>query len=221
MSHPLLDRFPTLAALPAPERDLLLAGIGRVALPAGHPLFRAGELCAAFPFLMRGSVAVRRLARSGREMLLYRVQPGQTCIMTTVCLATDARYAAEGVVEADAEAWCLPPSGFTALLAASAGFRAFAFASFATRLVDLMTRIEELSDRSVEARLAERLLALAPGGVARTTHQALAGDVGTAREVVSRALEGFARAGLVELGRGLVTLCDAAGLRRLAAPLGE
>jgi CRP/FNR family transcriptional regulator len=96
----------------------------------------------------------------------------------------------------------------------SAAFRTFVLAGFAARLGALMGRIEELSFRSVDARLAAYLLGRAPGIVA-ATQQEIASDIGTAREVVSRRLAAFAKAGLVRTERGAVTPLDPAGLLRV------
>ena len=209
--------FPTLAGLEDEARALLLAQLRPMRLPAGGMLFRPGELCAAYPFLVSGRVVVRRIARSGRQIVLYRVEPGQTCIMSTTCLMTSAQASAEAVVEQAAEALALPPAAFARLLERSAGFRAFAFGACARRIGDLMARIEEMADMPIDRRLAARLLAAAgPDGAVRATHAALAADIGSAREVVTRAMGHFAAAGWVRPGRGAAVLLDPAALRALA-----
>lgn len=213
----LLDRFPQLADLEPASREMLLARLQPVHLPAGHVLFRPGELCPNFTFVLSGSVVVRRITRSGRELLLYRVAPGQTCVMSTACLINADHYAAEGMTETAVEAVCLAAADFARLLAQSEVFRQFAFGSCAARLGDLMQRIEDLADVPVGQRLAERLLALrdAAGHVA-ATHQTLAADIGTAREVVTRMLRDFAARGWVRVGRGDITVLRAAALLGLA-----
>jgi len=199
----LLDRFPALAALDDAARGFLRAHLQPVRLPVGHVLFRPGELCPSFTF--------------GKELLLYRVAPGQTCVMSTACLINPDRYAAEGVTEAPVEALCLAPADFAHLLAESEAFRQFAFGSCAARIGDLMQRIEELADIAVGRRLAERLLALqSPAGHVAATHQALASDIGTAREVVTRALRDFAARGWVRVGRGDVVVLRGEALLNLA-----
>ncbi|OJY73559.1 MAG: hypothetical protein BGP12_13225 [Rhodospirillales bacterium 70-18] len=217
MTPALLDRFPALAALDDAARGFLRAHLQPVRLPVGHVLFRPGELCPSFTFVLSGSVAVRRITRSGKELLLYRVAPGQTCVMSTACLINPDRYAAEGVTEAPVEALCLAPADFAHLLAESEAFRQFAFGSCAARIGDLMQRIEELADIAVGRRLAERLLALqSPAGHVAATHQALASDIGTAREVVTRALRDFAARGWVRVGRGDVVVLRGEALLNLA-----
>jgi CRP/FNR family transcriptional regulator len=197
--------------------ERLLGQARRSILPAGSVLFRPGDLCAQFLLLRSGAVRVFRVAASGREMALYRVRAGETCVMTTACLLASEAYAASGVVEEEAEALLLPAAQFEKLMAESAGFRALVFHNYAVRILDLMRRIEALCDVPVRARLAAEILGRgAAAGVARVTHQALADEIGTAREVVSRQLAAMEAAGLVRLARGRVEIGDVAGLRALA-----
>lgn len=213
----LFDVFPALARLEPPARAYLEEQVRPVALPAGAALFHPGGLCAAYPFLMQGRVVVRRIARSGREIVLYRVQPGQTCIMSTTCLMTESAASAEAVAEVPVSALALAPPGFAKLLESSAVFRAFAFGACARRIGELMARIEEMADTRIDARLAARLLqAAGDGRVVVATHAALAADIGSAREVVSRTVQGFARRGWVRAGRGSVQILRADALRALA-----
>ena len=217
MEPKVFELFPALAGMEPPARDYLAAQLRQVSLPAGAALFHPGGLCAAYPFLVSGRVVVRRIARSGREIVLYRVQPGQTCIMSTTCLMTETAASAEAVAEQEAMALVLPPPAFAQLLAQSAVFRAFAFGACARRIGELMARIEEMADTSIDERLAARLLAAAgPGGVVAATHAALAADIGSAREVVSRAVKHFAQRGWVRAGRGAIAILRPEALRRLA-----
>ena len=206
-----------LLGLGSAFRAALLAQSTSVKLPAGTVLFRPGDLCAQFPILLSGCLRVYRIARSGREMLLYRVGGGETCILTTACLLSSEAYAAGGTVEVDAQALVLSAGAFTGLMDRSADFRALVFAGYAARIADLMQRIEDLSDISVEVRLAARLLALSDANsIVPTTHQGLASDIGTAREVVSRSLERMVHMGLLRLSRGQVEIIDRNSLEAIA-----
>lgn len=217
MTASIFDVFPALAGLEPPARAYLLAHAQAVRLPAGAALFHPGGLCALYPLLLSGRVVVRRLARSGREIVLYRVLPGQTCVMTTTCMITAERASAEAIAETEVDAQGLAPAAFAHLLAISPTFRAFAFGACARRIGDLMARIEEIADTAIDRRLAGRLLAAADGaGVVALTHAALATDIGSAREVVSRTLKLFAAQGWVRAGRGAVHLVEIDALRRLA-----
>jgi CRP/FNR family transcriptional regulator len=208
------------AAIPATldpaTRARIAAAAAPLLAPAGAVLFHPGDACGGFVMLGAGSVRVELVAEDGHALLLYRVAPGEACLLTTACLFAGEAYAAEGRAETAVEGLVLPRAAFEALVAESAAFRRFVLAGFGARLAGLMARIEALSFRSVDRRLAEALLAHGRAEVA-TTQAELAVEVGTAREVVTRRLNALAKDGLVVLGRGTVTVRDAAGLRARAA----
>lgn len=214
----MLAAFPRLAAI-EPEARALLAEAGQaIAAPDGAVLFRPGEICARFVMLRRGTVRVQMLSDTGHEIVLYRVRSGETCVLTTSCLIAHEAYSAEGVAEGEVEALLLPVEAFDRLMGLSAVFRGFVLAAFGERIAELMHRLDEVAFRSIDARLARRLLdAAAPGRDVETTHHALAVELGTAREVVSRRLKHLERRGLVGLARGTIELRDPSALRQLAA----
>ena len=195
----------------------LLAMATRAALPAGSTLFRPGDPCTQFFILLAGSVRVHRLARSGREMVLYHVHAGESCILTTLCLLSAEAYSAGAIVEQEVQALAVPQDGFHRLMNSSEGFRRLVFTSYAQRMADLMERIEALSDIPVDMRLAGYLLECAgPTGSVLTTHQALATEIGTAREVVSRALGRLEHLGVLQLSRGQIDIRDRRHLEVMA-----
>lgn len=196
-------------------RARIAAAAHPLAAPAGAVLFRPGDPCTGFVMVGSGTVRVDLVAEDGHELLLYRVLPGEACLLTTACLFAGESYAAEGRAESAVEGLLLPRPAFDALVAESADFRHFVLAGFGARLAALMARIEALSFRSVDRRLAEALLAHGGAEVAATQAE-LAVEVGTAREVVTRRLNALAREGLVAIGRGSVTILDQPALRARA-----
>ncbi|MBY0335722.1 MAG: Crp/Fnr family transcriptional regulator [Acetobacteraceae bacterium] len=185
------------------------------AAPAGTVLFRPGDSCPGFVLLRRGSIRVDLVTADGHSLLLYRVGPGGSCALSVACLFSDEPHSAEGVVEAAAEGALLIPAAFRRLVDEDAGFRARVLEAFGARLADVIRRIEELSFRPVDAWLAALLLRRGPELPA--THDAIAAEIGSAREVVSRRLGVLARAGHVALARGVVRVLDRAALARIAA----
>lgn len=196
-------------------RARLAAAAQRFAAPAGAVLFRPGDPCRGFVLLTEGTVRVELVAEDGHALLLYRLQPEEPCLMTTACLFAGEGHAAEGRAETAVAGLLLPGAAFARLVEADAGFRGFVLAGFGQRLAALMARIEALSFRSVDRRLAEALLAR-PAGEIAITQAELAVEVGTAREVVTRRLNALAREGLVALGRGSLLVTDRAGLEARA-----
>lgn len=217
MTQDLTTAFPSLGALDPAARHLLEANARPVRLPAGVTVFADGDACQAFLLVVEGSVRVQKVAETGREIVLYRVEPGQTCVLTTSCLLSHGVYGAEGVTETPVAGMALAPAAFQDLMATSAAFRTFVFAAYATRVSDLLMLIEEVAFGRIDQRLAAVLLERAgAGGIVAATHQDLAVELGTAREVVSRQLKDFERRGLLALARGRVTLIDRSGLAGLA-----
>ncbi|MBT0961286.1 Crp/Fnr family transcriptional regulator [Denitromonas iodatirespirans] len=210
----LADRYPVLAALPPAVRDAALARLQTLRVPAGTVLFDDRQACEGFPFVLRGSIRVIKASASGRELPLYRVAPGETCVISSSCLLGHEDYNARGIAETDTELVLLPKAVFDELLAEPA-FRGFVFHLFAERIADLMQLIEEVAFHKLDQRLAALLLG--KGRVLHTTHQHLADELGSVREIVSRLLKGFAAQGLVKLSREQIEIVDAAGLRRVAA----
>ena len=195
----------------------LLRGAGRIMrLPPKAQAFRAGAPCEAYLVVLDGVVKVQLTADTGREIILYRVGQGESCILTVSCLLANKQYAAEGVCETPVTVLAIPAARFGALLGKSARFRDFVLKNYAERIADLILIMEETVFHAVPKRLAGCLLDHARDGRALTTHQALAADLGTAREVVSRQLKEFERRGLVILSRGAIEIADAARLGALA-----
>lgn len=214
----LLAAFPALSSLTAEHRQTLAGAVHVRKAPPGQVVFSEGAACEAFLMVLSGVVKVRKCSESGREILLYRVEPGQTCVLTTACLMTDGPYGAEGVTETAIEAAALPAGAFTRLMDQAPPFRRFVFSAYATRVADLLMLIEEVAFGRVDSRIAQVLLAHAQDGVWTGTHQDLAVELGTAREVISRQLKEFERRGWVALARGRVTLCQPDALATLRTP---
>jgi CRP/FNR family transcriptional regulator, anaerobic regulatory protein len=216
MSSDWIEDVPLLRALDNPTRAMLREGAVRKQIPRGAVLFRPGDRCVQFPLIVSGSVRIQRVTESGREIVLYRVSTNETCILATASLLSDDAYSAEGVAETDVVAYIVPAERFNALMNASSAFRGLVFDGYGQRIAALMSRIEELVCTRINVRLAERLLALrgADNRIA-VTQQALAADLGTAREVVGRTLKTFERSGWVKLSRGGTEITDAAALRAL------
>lgn len=209
----LLTLYPVLAELAPPRREAALAQARVLRVAAGTPLFQEAQACAAFPFVLSGTVRVYKTSASGRELPLYRVGPGDACVVSAGCVLGARPYNAAGRAQTDCELVLLPDHDFEALLGETAVRRAV-FALFSERLAELMQLIEEVAFRKLDQRLAGALLG--KGTVLHCSHQDLANELGSVREMVSRLLKGFAEDGLVRLGREEITLLDPAGLRRIA-----
>lgn len=205
--------YPVLAELPQKLRQEVAGAAQAVTVPSGATLFDERQPCQGFPFVLAGAIRVAKVSATGRELPLYRVTPGETCIITSSCLLGNVPYNARGTTESETVLVLLPQDLFMELLA-QAPFRNFIFNLFAERMADLMRLVEEVAFRKLDQRLAALLLG--KGRIVHATHQQLADELGSVREMVSRLLKGFAEQGLVALGREQIEIRDAAGLRRIA-----
>lgn len=197
----------------------MMQGAAALHLKAGQQVFAPGAPCLNYLVVQAGAVRVSTMTEGGREVVLYRVGAGEACVVTTTCLLEARDYDAYGVAETDVDALALAKPVFDELLAASAPFRRFVFAQFGGRMRDLVALVQEVADRQVDRRLARFLAERAGDGDVLMTHQAIAAEIGTAREVVSRLLKDFSARGLVDMERGRIIIRDAAALARLTGGL--
>lgn len=217
-----IDRFAGLARLPGDIREALVAGSRVVRLPEGTRVFEPGQSADNLLLLLDGTVRVQQLSDTGREVFLYRVHAGESCVLTTACMLAFESYAAEGIAESDIVAVAIPRAVFDDLAARSSVFRAFVFTAYSRRITDLFRLIDHIVFQRVDVRLARRLAELAgPDGTVQATHQMLAGELGTAREVISRTLAEFQRRGWITQARGRLTIARPAALDHLVRTGGE
>jgi CRP/FNR family transcriptional regulator len=206
--------YPVLNELPALLCEAVLAQQAmRLQLPEGQALFEEGAPCQGFPMLLSGEVRVARGSVHGRSLELYRVSPGELCVASTSCLFGHTPLVAHAATVSATELVVLSPAGFERWVAVDA-FRRFVFGVFADRLADLMALAEAVAFQRLDQRLAGALLGR--GTVLAATHQALADELGTVREIVTRLLKRFEAAGWVALGRERIEIVDPAALRQLA-----
>lgn len=210
----LLQQYPMLRELPAADQAELLAAASVMHLPAGTVVFEENQPCQGFPLLLSGNIRVIKAAPNGRELQLYRVMPGESCILTSSCLLGHTRYHARGIAEQALEMVLLPATVFHTLLGKQEAFRSYVFHLFSDRLTDLMQLVSAVAFQKLDQRLAN-LLINKPSPI-HATHQALADELGSAREIVSRLLKGFAEQGWVKLGREQIDITDATALKKFA-----
>jgi CRP/FNR family transcriptional regulator len=209
--------FPTLAgASRATLEHIAEVGIFRK-VPAGTVMFSAHSPCSGFPLVLSGSVRVLQRYPNGRELQLYRVKPGESCLLSGSCLLGETDYAASGIADTEVELLVVPPAEFNALIATDDAFRRHVFALYSERLAGLMQVVEAIAYQKLDQRLAALLVNRdAESGEIHATHQALADELGSVREIVSRLLRSFEDRGWVDLGRERIRVVNRAALAGLA-----
>lgn len=218
MTEDWIAQFDGLSRLELAVRDVLRRKSSTLSFPKGTVIFGPGKSPENLLLLLEGRVRVQQVSDSGREIVLYRVEAGQSCVLTTAWMLAYDDNSAEGIAETDVRAAAIPRAVFDELVATSPTFRNFVFTAYSKRITDLFQVIEDIAFQRVDIRLAQRLRDLARGTrQVRATHQQLAAELGTAREVISRQLGEFQRRGWIGQARGVIDLIDPAGIEKLAS----
>ncbi|MEQ1487065.1 MAG: Crp/Fnr family transcriptional regulator [Methylotenera sp.] len=211
-----LTQFPELTNLDHHAKDLLTQYARIVEAPVGTIGYREGGPCGAYVMRLAGQSRVYKMSTSGREILLYRVGAGETCVITTTCLLGNSDYPASTIVEEAIRDVIIPAAAFNQLMVDSAVFRKFVMTNYGALISDLIVLLDEVAFHSLDARLAKVLLDAKTPQITRT-HQQIADELGTAREVVSRQLKRLEVKGAVSLGRGQIEITNRTSLEKLAS----
>ncbi len=178
-------------------------------IPAGHDVFLEGDRVDAIALLLSGVVRVYKIGETGREITLYRFGNGQSCILTANAILSQKTFPAVATVEQDAEAVMIPAKDFREWVGHYDVWREFVFKLLSQRLATVMAIVDEIAFRRMDARLASLLLTRSRvQNPMRITHQEIASELGTSREVISRLLEDFSERGFVRVGRGEIEVID-------------
>ena len=212
-----IEQFSGLSSLGDSERELLMLNSSIMKVAKNTVVFGPGKTPDHLLLLLKGTVRVQQLSETGREIVLYRVRAGESCVMTSTCMLAFENYSAQGIAETDSQAVAIPMKIFDQLVSESTDFRRFVFTAYSARIMELFHVIEDIAFQRIDVRLAEKIIELAQGeAVVHLTHQQLAAELGTAREVISRQLSEFQRRHWVKQSRGVIQILDAAGLEQLA-----
>lgn len=206
---PVSSPINTLKEVQLSAIESLISDFDEVQLPANYQVFSQGQACQNYVVVNDGIVKVFARSSEGKEVVLYRIKAGEVCVLTTSCLLGNSRYPAEAITETPVSAKIIPHHAFDRLLAQSQSMREFVFNSFGQRLNDLMLQIEQIALESVDQRLIRFLLKHADGEhMITATHQDIAVEIGSAREVVSRHLKALEKQHAIKLHRGKLELID-------------
>jgi CRP/FNR family transcriptional regulator len=205
----LLKLFPQFGSLVDKMGQHVLEQSNLNEIAANTTVFRQGDLCKNYFLIIEGSVKVFSRAENGREIVLYKIERGGSCVLTTTCLLGKQRYPAEGVTETKVKFLSIPGELILDAINTSPEIREFIFASHSERLSSLIAFISEVVFSRIDVRLAKYLLDSADSdNHIMATHQVLATELGSAREVISRQLKDFERRSIISISRGKIKLID-------------
>ncbi len=202
-----LVQFPELLPMEEEAKEILANKARIVEAPVGTIGYHEGANCEYYVMRLSGRSRVYKISTGGREILLYRVHGGETCVITTTCLLGNSDYPASTVVEENIKDVLIPSKTFHHLMSISKVFREYVMKNYGALITDLIVLLDEVAFQTIDARLA-KILFDAPEENITSTHQQLADELGTAREVISRQLKRFEQKGIVSLGRSKIEIID-------------
>ena len=211
--------FPVLKGLGEQARRQIF-GSGLVAvLPKDQMLMQQNQQCQYIPFVISGLLRIYKLSPNGREMTLYRIGPGDTCLVSIACQIKGEDFPALAQIEEKAQLFMLPVGVYHEVLDRSLPWKDFVTNSLYEHLLEVMQTLEAVAFDRTDFRLMQWLLKKSQeqAGALHYTHEAIAIELGTAREVISRLLGELKNKGIVKLGRGKIELTDSARLEQLLA----
>ncbi|NLY79454.1 MAG: Crp/Fnr family transcriptional regulator [Lysinibacillus sp.] len=175
-------------------------------IPKGETIFHEGDRCEGVPFVIKGCVRVSKFGKNGKEMSVYRVNSGDTCILSVTSVLSNSTYPLTAIAEEDVEAVIVPCDDFKLIMTASLNFQEYIYKTIICRFQEVINIIDEIIFHSIDERIAKFLLKNTKnsGDVIEITHDKIAVEIGTAREVVSRLLKEMERNGWIKLARGKV-----------------
>lgn len=205
-SNDFKQAFPAFRGASEHLLQQFLSSTRRQAAPGGTQLYRQGDACSAIAFVISGDVRVYKIGETGREITLYEIGPGETCILNASCILSDKTYPAYAVTLTETDLMLVPSPAFRRMVAESEHMRRFVFSIMNERMTNVMELVEEVAFGRMDQRLMEYLIEKSGNGLLETTHQKIANDLGTSREVVSRLLKDFERKQQVKLSRNSISI---------------
>lgn len=196
------------------ERELQeeIDKMGPQEIPEDTVIVREDTYIKEIPLVVEGEVKVRKTDESGKEIILYHIEPGESCILSITSLMNDKKIQAEAITGKKTQMIIVPASKVKEWMDNYKSWRTFVLSLYNARLTELLMLVDNISFKQTDTRLYKKLKDLQNkyGNEIAITHQQLAYEVGTAREVISRLLKQLEKEEIISLSRGKIEI-----LRRL------
>lgn len=206
-SHDITKKFSFCRHNVKLAEELILQGRLQT-LPEKSIIYGEGDNCSAIALVISGEIRVYKSNDAGRELTLYEIGPGDTCILNASCILAGIGYPANAITAAKTEVLLLPAGVFRQLLDTHSELQLYVYTMLSQRLTAIMALIEEIVFNRLDRRLFDYLVERSDNNIVAKTHQNIANDLGTSREVVSRLLKDFALKGIVRGERNVIEILD-------------
>lgn len=212
------QHFPFIRQTGQDFSDTFFSQAQPVEIAAGSTIIEEGQNCAHLVLVTDGIGRVYKLSPSGREVTLYRIHAGESCVLTASCIMNQDSFPAMAEVESTIRGLLISPKNVRDWFCQDPEWQKFIFGLLSHRLATIISVVEEVAFKRIDVRLAEQFVRSIEKGDDRInkTHADLAADVGSSREVVSRILRDFSQRNLISSGRGFIEILDQEGIRNLA-----
>lgn len=192
------------------EPELLeqISNLQEVEIPKGTVILKEDSYIKEIPLVIEGKIKVRKSDETGKEIILYHISPGESCILSITSCINEKQSNAEAITEEASTLVVVPSSKVKEWMDTSKSWRKFVMQLYYTRLDSLLQLVDGISFKQTDSRLYEKLqkLQAKEGDTIRITHQELANEIGTAREVISRLLKQLEKEGYISLERGIIKI---------------
>ena len=207
MNDIFFNTFAGLDSMSTDDKRALLSHSATKKLVKGQLMVGDYKRCGGIPFVLSGSIRLFRVSENGRDLTLYKIHAGEVCVLAAICAYASLQYDFTAEALEDSELFVLPAESFNSLVQKSSVFRGFVFSGMADKLIMALNTIEFLKFPSIEEKIKSYLYEFAGTDMTvRVTHEAIAKDIGSSREVVSRKLKELEESGCLELSRGKIKI---------------
>jgi CRP/FNR family transcriptional regulator len=204
----LVKIFNQFSKWPESQIDEVISSSSLIHLDKGTNIYSEGDPCSGIGFFLSAEARVFKISETGREVTLYEIFPGQTCILNASSILSSRSYPANAVVTGSGNILFMPDKYFRGFISTSEGMRTFVFSLFNERFTEIMELIDEIIFQKLDVRLENYLIEKSENNELRTTHQAIANDLGTSREVISRLLKDMEKKEKISLSRHYIQLLN-------------
>jgi len=191
-----------------PELLVQINELNEIEIPKGTTILKKDAYIKEIPLVLNGSVKVRKTDENGKEIILYHISPGESCILSITSCVNDKQSNAEAITEETTKLIVVPASNVKEWMDSYKSWRKFVMRLYYSRLGELLNLVDSISFKQTDSRLYDKLKELQNkhGDEIKITHQQLANEIGTAREVISRLLKQLEKDGFITLDRGVIKI---------------